>query len=252
MKKLTLSLLTMATLTLTACGGGDDSPVASQPTPSVSPSANPSANPNTQTPAVASNATYTGQVIKIDDNDRIATSNIGTNDINQLVVGNKSYTVGYAGINAGSFTNLKTAAYHNVASGSHMSYAKYGYYDDEQADSDYLYYQGQKTPVSAIPTTGSAVYTGRSLYVCDDCNEDVVIGTSSFNVNFANKTLTGAINNTIANITLNANIAGNGFVGTTNDGTTTTGAFFGSNAQELSGVYHNNVREFAGAFGAKR
>lgn len=250
MKKSTLSVLALVTLALTACGGSsNDAPIASSPTVVVpSPTTNTPANTATTT----ANATITGQAIELDDR-RVRTSALASNNINQLVVGGRTYDVGYAGISSGGFTNIKTRAYHNISSGTHLSYAKYGFYEDEATDREYLYYQGQMTPISAMPASGVATYVGGAVHDCDDCHhDDPVTGTSRFEVNFGAKTLTGHVTSGHINIPLSANITGNTFAGTTANGTTTNGAFFGANAEELAGTYVNTAQEFAGSFGAKK
>lgn len=250
MKKLTLSVLTMATLALTACGGSDGGSVTQSV--AAQPATTTPTNTTTQpTPAVSiANATYTGQAVQLDDN-RVSTQAIGTNDINKLMVNGQSYEVTTPNINAASFTNIKSGNYHNIASGSHLSYAKYGYYDDERTDQEYFYYQGQKTPMSSMPTVGLVIYEGLAVHECDNC-DDPVTGTSNFRVNFGEKTLTGNITTQRGQVDLSANITNNEFSGINSQGTTTTGAFFGTSASELSGVYTNPSQDYAGAFGAKR
>lgn len=251
MKALTLTALTVATLALTACGGGgNDSPVVgSTPVTTTTPA------PTTSTPAPVDLSQYSlhGQAVAVDDK-RATTHNVGTNDISTLNVAGKSYTLTLPNVNlsVAGFLDNKQADFHLVASGNHMSYAKYGYYEDDTTDQEYYFYQGQKTDASKIPTTGTATYTGRSVYDCDDCNDKIITGTSAFNVDFGNKTLTGKVENEKATVNLNATIVGNSFAGTSSDGTATSGAFFGANADELAGTYVNTAREFGGSFGAKK
>lgn len=250
MKKSTLSVLALVTLALTACGGsGNDTPIATNST-IVVPS--PTTNTSTNTATTTANAAITGQAIELDDR-RVRTSALASSNINQLVVDGRTYEVGYTGINSHTFTNIKSNTYHNLSSGTHLSYAKYGFYEDEATDREYLYYQGQMTPISAVPTSGVATYVGGAVHDCDDCrHDDPVTGTSRFEVNFGAKTLTGQITSSHVNIPLSANITGNTFAGTTANGTTTNGAFFGANAEELAGTYVNTAQEFAGSFGAKK
>lgn len=259
MKKFSLSLLALATLGLTACGGSDDAtPVAvNTPTANTATSTNTSTNTTTR-PTTSGAATSIsvadsihGQAISADD-DSAFSQNVSSTNINQLIVGGQTYAVSFPNISAGAFSDMNTSSYHSVASGTHMSYAKYGFYEDKATDREYYYYQGQKTPAANVPTTGTATYTGQSVYDCDGCNDQIITGTSTFNVDFAAKTLTGTVSNNRANVALTANISGNNFTGTAADGTVTNGAFFGTNAEELAGVYKNAARDFGGAFGAKK
>ena len=111
-----------------------------------------------------------------------------------------------------------------------------------------------------VPTTGSFSYVGKAAHY-DTAQDSVKRGTSSFTVNFANKSLTGSIAvegradpiNLAARLDSNDNSA---FRGTLN-GVETRGGFYGAGAAEISGVYSKpttkpDISEFTGAFGAKK
>ena len=84
-------------------------------------------------------------------------------------------------------------------------------------------------------------------------------GTSNFTVNFAQKNLTGTLSGlkdvdssaTISNITLGADISGNGFKRTAS-GVTTEGKFYGANAAEMAGAFVDTNKNLSGAFGGKK
>ncbi|WP_066803895.1 Slam-dependent surface lipoprotein [Moraxella oblonga] len=252
MKKSTISLalVTSMALALTACGGGGSSggSTTSPSTPVVKPNpTNSNTNPQTNTQTISGKAI----AIPLDDNSNdVFYKNINGNNINTLNVDGKTFTIGTSGINANSFTTINSATQWSVISGTHLQHAKYGYYNNKK-DNEYLFYQGEKTPVANLPK-GVVNYTGRSIYLCETCNEDIIQGTSKFTADFGKKTLTGSISNAKAsNIALNATISGNTFAGK-NNGTQVDGAFFGNNAQELSGYFINEDKAFAGAFGASK
>ena len=111
-----------------------------------------------------------------------------------------------------------------------------------------------------VPTTGSFSYVGKAAHY-DTAQDSVKRGTSSFTVNFANKSLTGriAVEGRVDPIDLTARLDSNdnsAFRGTLN-GVETRGGFYGAGAAEISGVYSKptakpDISEFTGAFGAKK
>lgn len=136
--------------------------------------------------------------------------------------------------------------------------------DATNNSSGYVFYQGQVTPVSDMPVTGTATYAG-SFFVESETYK--AQGNSSFNVDFSQGTLNGSLTATTnlgsatqlpATIYLTAALNGNAFTGTTSAGTTTTGKFFGPQAAELAGQFYNPNSTnslgvpFTGAFGARK
>lgn len=282
---LSLAIAISSALALTACGGGGSSggSTAKPSTPVVKPTTNPT-NPNQATnnntgnnkPTTNNNTTpnnsnlntgnnkpntstqaqskISGKTVFVDGNNEIFYKDIESDDINTLTVDGRSFNIGSSGISSGGFTTTNTGKRWSVVSGTHMKYAKYGFYNDNSGEElDYYFYQGVKTPVANIPTTGTAHYTGRSIYTCETCGNQMTQGTSKFSVDFDKKNVTGSISNGIAsNLSLSATISGNTFSGKNEAGTQTHGAFFGDKAQELSGYYTNEGRDFAGVFGATK
>lgn len=95
-------------------------------------------------------------------------------------------------------------------------------------------------------------YTSLSVYGCADCNSQMIKGKSQFKADFDNKTIAGNISNDKTTIKLTADIKGNTFVSSGGEtGVQVDGAFFGNNAEALSGIYLDKNKNFAGAFGAK-
>ncbi len=123
----------------------------------------------------------------------------------------------------------------------------------------YVFATGDITPTSgtnAVPTTGTATYSGLSTYAVAD-NLYFQKGTSTFNVDFGAKTITGTIDPSVYNIGLAGTINGSSFSGTKN-GITMQGNFYGPSAAELGGTFNGDtttaigLTSFIGAFGAKK
>ncbi|MBO7081662.1 MAG: transferrin-binding protein-like solute binding protein [Neisseriaceae bacterium] len=135
----------------------------------------------------------------------------------------------------------------NAAENRGTAYARYGFVYDKVAKVTTIFYQG--VPTSNMPTTGSATYKGYALAYLpekDVFNE----GESSFNVDFANKKLTGTLSNWgggLKAVSISSTITGNTFKGDNNQG-----KFYGSNAQNLAGSFVDKTQKLQGAFGANK
>ena len=126
----------------------------------------------------------------------------------------------------------------------------YVFVEGAREEAEYVFYQGEKTPVADMSKLkGKVDYTGQALQYGELGGD----GTANFTANFDNKTIAGTISNSKTTVKLTADIKGNTFV---NDGSKTgvkvDGAFFGKNAEELSGVYLQKDGKFVGVFGAKK
>ena len=142
------------------------------------------------------------------------------------------------------------------AIGTHLQYGHYGFYgskkDNGELNSSLVFYQGLMTPVEAMPQTGSAIYQGNAFY--NDVSNINTVGSSLFNVDFGEKSLTGGIYSAEGRfnpVMLQANIAGNRFVYV--DGTTKnsmSGIFLGPQAEEMAGRFDHPSEGKSGTFGA--
>ena len=142
------------------------------------------------------------------------------------------------------------------AIGTHLQYGHYGFYgskkDNGELNSSLVFYQGLMTPVEAMPQTGSAIYQGNAFY--NDVSNINTVGSSLFNVDFGEKSLTGGVYSAEGRfnpIMLQANIAGNRFVYV--DGTTKnsmSGIFLGPQAEEMAGRFDHPSEGKSGTFGA--
>lgn len=253
MKKLLCSTLSIFLASaLVACGGSASSG-----------SLGANYNPATPTinPPKPNSVNIAGKVIVTDDTylngiNRHDIVSVNSNNIDQLNIGGKIINLVPSNVSASNFTTLKTNDYTSIVSGTHLSHAKYGFYEDGITKNEYYFYQGSLTPISNMPTTGVVKYNGYALHGCDRCSYENNIWTSSFDVDFSKKSLTGVIKNTYGDhmLSLQANISGNVFSGTdSNTAIKVDGAFFGDNAQELSGTYTNGAgtQRTIGVFGAK-
>lgn len=137
---------------------------------------------------------------------------------------------------------------------------------------------GAPTAGTAIPTTGTAIYTGKSVgfYTDTDGLGHATFSDLSVNADFAARTLglssagtvkthdyatTSSASNLNLTGTLTYAAGTNSFAGTltTAGGTlsgTSTGRFYGPNAEELGGVFilkaGSGIETYGGAYGAKR
>ena len=142
------------------------------------------------------------------------------------------------------------------AIGTHLQYGHYGFYgskkENGELDSSLVFYQGLMTPVEAMPQTGSAIYQGNAFY--NDVSNINTVGSSLFNVDFGEKSLTGGVYSAEGRfdpVMLQANIAGNRFVYV--DGTTKnsmSGIFLGPQAEEMAGRFDHPSEGKSGTFGA--
>jgi len=136
---------------------------------------------------------------------------------------------------------------------------------------------GAPTTGAAIPTFGTATFTGKmgGIYVDAAGNDFVAASALTVNADFAARTLgvssTGTVKSPDLSTTSpasNLNLTGtltyaagtNSFAGTVSNGGTLTGTssgrFYGPSAQELGGIFFlkagSGVETYAGAYGAKR
>ena len=142
------------------------------------------------------------------------------------------------------------------AIGTHLQYGHYGFYgskkENGELNSSLVFYQGLMTPVEAMPQTGSAIYQGNAFY--NDVSNINTVGSSLFNVDFSEKSLTGGVYSAEGRfnpVMLQANIAGNRFVYV--DGTTKnsmSGIFLGPQAEEMAGRFDHPSEGKSGTFGA--
>lgn len=136
---------------------------------------------------------------------------------------------------------------------------------------------GAPTTGPAIPTSGTATFIGKlgGLYVDAAGNNFVTASNVSVNANFGTRTLglsstgtnkspdlltTSSAPNLNLTGTLTYSAGTNSFAGTLTNGSTlsgtSTGRFYGPNAEELGGVFilkaGSGVETYGGAYGAKR
>lgn len=226
--KIRFGLLAITMMALTACGGSDDGANASSaPTLNNSGfgtglSSKDSTKP---TPSTTINTSIQGVIAGVNRN---GTSNISattaTSDISKVVIGDTTYELGS-----------------NLLTGSQFVNVRYGYLKDATV----LFAQG--AVASNVPSTGRASYQGSAVHVASG---QARVAPASFVADFDKKTLVGTVR--VANgVNLGANISGNRFSGTI-DGVSTTGYFYGENANELGGLYTNSDGTISGAYAAKK
>ena len=151
--------------------------------------------------------------------------------------------------------------------GDNLKNARYGLVVDQMSNEGILFAQGRETDVENIPANGSARYEGQHLIEVDNKDNKfsnakyyLVTGKATLDVNFGDKTISGAFEVPAedgkgkADLPFNAQIKGNKF--SNEDASSVrslrvSGGFYGKNAEEVAGVY-NNFNRYGGAFGAKK
>lgn len=151
--------------------------------------------------------------------------------------------------------------------GDNLKNARYGLVVDQMSHEGILFAQGRETDVENIPASGSARYEGQHLIEVDNKDNKfsnakyyLVTGKATLDVNFGDKTISGAFEVPAedgkgkADLPFNAQIKGNKF--SNEDASSVrslrvSGGFYGKNAEEVAGVY-NNFNRYGGAFGAKK
>lgn len=241
--------IALVSLMLIACGGGGGESTIVSPTTTgnqatTNTNTNTSTNvntgtiggnlgakkPTTTTPTTLNTAIQgvTAQV------NTTGTSSIGnstaTPNINTVVIGNNNITLG---------SNLK--------SGTSLTNVRYGYFT-QRGTTPTLIAQG--FAATEVPTTGKATYRGSAVHVVTGDTPSSQVASASFTADFDKKTLTGTIR-TATPITLGATIAGNRFSGMVGN-FSTSGYFYGAEAEELGGIYKNSNGTISGAYGAKK
>lgn len=173
----------------------------------------------------------------------------GSQGINTVTIDGKTLDFIPQGFIVGNNINLNAGNMTRIGSGNALSYMRYGYVADTAKNvSPTLFAQGIATASDKVPTTGKAVYNGTAV------DNNKVSYNARFDVNYTAKILGGTLspqtNPSAKMINLTAVINGNTFTGKSDY--TTTGQFYGPNAEELGGVFKNHDDSLSGAFGAKK
>lgn len=253
MKKstLTLALAISSTLALTACSiGGSDSPkdnVASLVKPT---NANASTNPanikdDAQEPL--SGQYWEAHHKKDSSTYTLKNAEFGEDNVFELVIGNKTFDL--VGVNELKYFGNEGTGIHTGGT----TYSRFGIAWRDLAgddDEDIAFYRGLQTLPKDMPTSGVAKYVGLAVHSCADACQDMS-AKSSFDVDFGKKTITGVIEHADQKVNLGATISGSSFAGVAN-GVQTNGAFYGAQAEEMSGIYKDTKGKFFGAFGANQ
>lgn len=257
MKKFMIGMVAVsATLALTACSSSDDSVKAGASTMIQPKNADSKNNP---TAVPQDKQVATGQYWQLSHTKNGSTSEfrnmtgIDNHDVfDKLVVNGRSLDLSKA--NVGEFTRIDRQSNDGlnglVAATAHSVFGVI-YDDKNNAEQDYVFYQGLQTVPNKMPTEGKMSYAGLALYDCEKCRETQAV--SKFDVDFGAKTVKGEISGskyiTGGKVALEADIKGSAFSGFAN-GVQTNGAFYGVDASEMSGVYKG--ADFIGAFGATK
>lgn len=242
LKKALLSALTISVLAACGSGGGKNVNIGSKtdapkPTP---PSASITGS------LLDSKAGKAGSV----------TATPSSNTMDSIVINGKTIALTQPGIFSKTFNNITSGKTQTVASGTFLSYTRFGAYTDtkdEATGNSNVFAIGQATPVANVPVTGQATYTGQAVFSTSKTNNFDTQKSAEFSVDFGKKTITGSIDKTSLNLKLSGTITGSTFSGD-KDGMKMSGSFYGPKAEELSGVFNGTKTSetYLGSFGAKQ
>ena len=263
-------LLTVLSVALAACGSGGGSGDSNSNSNSSSNSSSPAPNNSSNKKVELKKDKVTGLSFT-GNNSIFFDSYERDNNIDKLSVRGKDIPlVGSDMIrNDGWLQDAKstTSGVTTRMIGDNLKNARYGLVVDQMSHEGILFAQGRETDVENIPASGSARYEGQHLIEVDNKDNKfsnakyyLVTGKATLDVNFGDKTISGAFEVPAedgkgkADLPFNAQIKGNKF--SNEDASSVrslrvSGSFYGKNAEEVAGVY-NNFNRYGGAFGAKK
>ena len=263
-------LLTVLSVALAACGSGGGSGDSNSNSNSSSNSSSPAPNNSSNKKVELKKDKVTGLSFT-GNNSIFFDSYERDNNIDKLSVRGKDIPlVGSDMIrNDGWLQDAKstTSGVTTRMIGDNLKNARYGLVVDQMSHEGILFAQGRETDVENIPASGSARYEGQHLIEVDNKDNKfsnakyyLVTGKATLDVNFGDKTISGAFEVPAedgkgkADLPFNAQIKGNKF--SNEDASSVrslrvSGGFYGKNAEEIAGVY-NNFNRYGGAFGAKK
>lgn len=264
MKMVKLGFSVLACSIIAACSSGGDS--GSQN--SVSEISNPTANTvntspssqNTSQPSINSSHTGNAFIAKAVGMDDISFTDVKltNSDLTKISVEGQEIQIAYPGILSEKWVDMIVGDTVLFACCGEYSDTRFGVYEGGPNGNAYFFHNGN--PTKEMPSSGRANYNGDVIVSGDTPHfkyGDYLEGTSQFTADFSNKTLSGTLNiDTMQAINVNANISSNNFTGTASSGDFATsakveGKFYGDNAKELSGVFHDS-KTWGGAFGAAK
>lgn len=260
MKIVKLSLTVLACAMMAACGSSGGSS-DNQGSNSQSNTANNASKPvNNKPSSINSSNTGNAFVVKAVGEDDISISNVQLSkaDLNKITVEGKEIQIGYPGISSKVWNDMIVGDTALLVCCGKYSDTRFGAYEGGPDDNAYFFHNGN--PTKDMPTSGVASYNGHVIIAGDTPHfddEDYLKGSTQFTADFANKTLEGSLNvDTMKAINVKANISGNNFAGTASSSDFSSsakvdGKFYGDNAKELSGVFHDS-KSWGGAFGAAK
>lgn len=256
MKISQLSILVLTVFAVAACSssGSSSTTKPSTGTPTTKPSNNQNNKPGNNQGAGGADAVVSGNILKIDQNNKkdslVVNKQHSSTAVNTLEVDGQKIEIMPPSI-GGAVFNMRDKNIKRSVGGTNLAYSRFGMITLREKGIDYLFAQGAET--KNMPTTGTVKYQGHAVYG-DEKVDEMVSATSSFDVDFGKKTVTGTISNAekkFADISLSAKIDGNRFEGV-KDNYTTKGGFYGPDAAEMAGTFISKDYKSGGAFGATK
>lgn len=254
--QLTLGLLAISVLAACSSGGSSHTATTSTTTSVVT-------TPTTPTPTTPVTAQkYNGEYIKKTSQNNTKSS-FNSDNLKEIVIDGQKVAVDLSsyGMTVGTWTRLNGGLSLNgqvfndgtsaTCCGKYQ-YTKVGYYNPKNSDNNYYFHVGELS--KDVPTTGKVTYTGDFLYKQNAKDQNYIIGTSTYQADFANKKFTGDLSQGSLAIKMDGAISGNKITGlaTANDKSTAqvSGGFYGPQAAELGGVMQGNT--WNGVFAGKK
>ena len=243
------------TLLLAACGGGKDdknnTPVDPQ-------------RPSNDNSGRSKNDAYHGTAFAIPNGATFNSAHhakaLNSTRLGVIHIDGKHLAAQQSGIYVGGLPNIRSnsiqingVSYKNfLVSGHNYRNSRFGYITHD--NTDYIFSQGAFT--TNMPNQGIVEYDGDAAV---GRNGVTGVADADFTVNFGNKTVSGRIkaergsNIQFNPIYLTATINGSHFSGSANSaGVSTAGHFYGDNARELGGIFHDSTQNLSGSYGAVR
>ena len=235
-------------------------------TPNRPSQSTPPTTPNTPSP---SSGSYVGNALvthNLQASDVVVHA-LQSNTLDSIVIEGKTISLNLPGHELNGFTHTSHSTTEITGVGKQLKHLRLGYYINyikapQGEQPAYSFVIGSPTPISDMPTGGTAKYNGYAVVKPIGSGEHAgfIQSYSSFNVDFANKTINGKLDyngNANDNIHVSGSISGTSFKGT-HEGVTTQGNFYGPQAAELGGTFSGPITwkgmktNATGAFGAAK
>ena len=258
MKKLFLAMLTA--FTLSACGGGGSDVKTNQSVNQV----------------IIYQTNKDGTALNFNQKPQTAAGNDGTH-FTTLKIGNRSIPLDNGEIYQTRYGDklILSEGDDYLSLSFATTYARFGIAGIAgaigQPDKLAFFYQGNPTPIADmekqkgnnVKYTGDAIavrlgdYNIETMNGAEELANNIFVGRTNLTVDFDEKKINGNIGNWqgygFANdVDIKADIKANTFTGTANSTGAVEGKFYGANAQNMAGAFHDKSQKLQGIFGGTK